>query len=170
MKKREQVVVRRVDASDSPDAIAALLNRAYASLAERGLRFVATWITGDMVRDSLSYATCLLAEVDGMPVGTVTLFEPDQESECELYRKPRVFHFGRFGVEPNCKGQGIGRRLFEAVQELARERGAEVLACDTAEPATDLIEMYRRWGFEAVASQDWSMTNYSSVVLAKRMS
>jgi ribosomal protein S18 acetylase RimI-like enzyme len=78
-----------------------------------------------------------------------------------------VYFFGKFGVEPDSKGRGIGRALFEAAEAHARECGAHTFCCDTAVPATELIDLYRRWGFEIVDRQQWSVTNYPSVVLAK---
>lgn len=161
------ITIRQFSEQDSPEEIAALLRRAYAPLADRGLQFVATRMTAEKVLERLDAATCLVAHEAGRLIGTVMVYPPDPNSECELYRRPGVYHFGKFGVEPELKGRGLGRRIFEAAEKLAIEQGAEVFACDTAAPATDLIALYESWGFEVVGKQSWSMTNYESVVLAK---
>jgi GNAT superfamily N-acetyltransferase len=122
-----------------------------------------------MTLERIGQGTCLLAFDGGKIVGTVMVYPEEEDSECPLYGEPGVFHFGKFAVDPDRKGQGIGKLLYEAAEELARSSGAERFACDTAEPATDLIVMYRSWGFEIVQRMDWSMTNYMSVVMLKRL-
>lgn len=151
------------------EAITLLLNRAYASLADQGLRYVASWQTPEMTAELIAEGDCLIAKDGDDIVGTVLLYGKEDDSGCAYYRKPGVVYFGKFAVEPTRKGEGIGKRLFEAIEALARGKGAKELACDTAEPATHLVDMYRRWGFEIVERQDWSITNYVSVVMAKRL-
>jgi hypothetical protein len=57
--------------------------------------------------------------------------------------------------------------LHTHVKARAIERGARVLALDTAAPATKLIAMYERWGYRIVGAADWRpTTNYESVVMA----
>jgi GNAT superfamily N-acetyltransferase len=163
------IQIREYCEGDPIDEISGLLNRGYAALANRGLRYVASWETPDMTASRIPTGTCFLALDDSRIVGTAMLYPPQEDSECDLYTQPGVFCFGKFAVEPERKGQGIGRLLYNAVESAARAQGAEALACDTAEQAVDLIAMYQGWGFQIVGRQDWSLTNYVSVVLVKEL-
>jgi GNAT superfamily N-acetyltransferase len=161
------ILIRQYRHGDSVEAITTLLNGAYAGLAEQGLRYLASWQTSDMTRERIEVGTCFLAFENDDLLGTVTLYPPDSDSECEHYRKPGVYYFGKFGVDPDRRGEGIGKMLFQAVEERAIELGATHLACDTAIPATHLTALYKSWGFDVIASQNWSMTNYESVIMSK---
>jgi len=120
-----------------------------------------------MTAERIGKGTCLLALDGNEIVGTVMLYPQQEDSECAYYGRPGVFHFGKFAVLPERQGDGIGKMLFEAVESEAKRLGARELACDTAKPASDLIAMYRRWGLEIVGEQNWSITNYESVVMSK---
>jgi GNAT superfamily N-acetyltransferase len=161
--------IRPYGEGDSIEEITSLLNRAYAILADRGLRFVASWQTPDMTLELVDEGTCLVALDGDVLVGTILLFPHGRDSSCEVYRESGVRYFGKFAVEPARRGGGIGRLLYDGIEQVAREQGATILACDTAEPATELIAMYQRWGFTIVGRQNWSSTNYESVVLAKAL-
>ena len=122
-----------------------------------------------MTANVIGSGTCFLAFEGDILIGTAMLYPPDESSECELYRQPGTFYFGKFAVGADHQGRGLGKLLFAAVEQAANDQGARILACDTAAPATELIDMYRRWGFEIVSRQNWSMTNYESVVLVKNL-
>ena len=57
--------------------------------------------------------------------------------------------------------------LLGLAESRAREKGIAHLALDTAEPATDLIELYQSKGYRLVDRLQWPDTNYRSVVLSK---
>jgi GNAT superfamily N-acetyltransferase len=163
------IEIRPYCPGDSVEELTILLNRANAELADMGLRYVATWQTPDMTAEMLPWGTCLLATDGERLVGTVTLFPTEPDGHCPFYAQPGVFHFGKFAVDPDRRGEGIGRKLFEAAENLAREQGATTLACDTAEQAKHLIRLYESWGFKVVDLQDWTSTNYISVILDKHL-
>lgn len=133
------------------------------------MRFVASYQDDATTLERIQGGACFVAESDGRLVGTVTVYDGDPEDPCELYRRPDVMYFGQFGVEPSLQGSGIGRRLLGAAEDYARENGASELALDTSEKATGLIALYSRWGFEIVGTVDWDVTNYVSVLMAKKL-
>jgi GNAT superfamily N-acetyltransferase len=163
------VTIRRYQPEDSIEAITDLLQRGYARLADMGFRYMATWQTPDITLDRITSGTGFLAVDGDQIVGTVTVYEPYESSNCAVYCDPHIYRFGQFTVDPDRQGEGIGKLLYQQVENFALSKGAHGLACDTAEGATHLIEMYRRWGYEIVDRQDWDVTNYVSVVLAKRL-
>ncbi len=159
--------IRPYEATDSVEEITKLVNRAYAELAAMGFQYVGTWQTPEITLERIEGGICFLA-VDGPTIiGTITVYEPNASDPCPVYRDASTFSFGQFGVDPDRRGEGVGRQLYLAAEEFALIRGARVVACDTAEGAIHLIALYRRWGFEIVGRQDWSSTNYVSVVMAK---
>lgn len=86
--------------------------------------------------------TCLVAEQEGQIVGFVigTLLE-----------KPRsAWTYGWvlwLGVDPDCSGRGVGRRLVRRVTELLIERGARMMIVDTDASNEKAIRFFRDQGF-----------------------
>ncbi|HEY4357474.1 MAG TPA: GNAT family N-acetyltransferase [Acidobacteriaceae bacterium] len=65
------------------------------------------------------------------------------------YRRssPETFEMKRLYVSGKAKGEGIGRRLCEALLESAKDEGAQVMRLDTVNFMTEAIAMYERFGF-----------------------
>lgn len=158
--------VRRLRAEDSLDALTRLLRRAYAGLARRGMRYVASHQGVEVTRRRIANGECYVAELDGRLVGTITLEPPGTGRGPALYRQSDVAKVQQFGVEPAFQGSGIGTRLMEHVEARARELGAGRLALDTAEHAEQLIRWYESRGYRRAGTHDWRPhTNYLSVLL-----
>jgi GNAT superfamily N-acetyltransferase len=161
--------IRLLGSDADYEALTRLLHRAYASLAEMGFRYTATYQSPEITKNRCESGTCIVAEIDGEIVGTVTFYNPAQTEHSEWYDRPEVASFGQFAVEPAMQGHGIGRLLMDEVERLAWESGAAEIACDTAEGASHLIEMYSRRGYRIVGTVDWRDTNYLSVILSKEL-
>ena len=73
MTARTHVLVRPFAASDSLDALTALLHRAYARLGAMGLNFTAVDQSVEMTRRRVESGQCFVAEANGALVGTVTV-------------------------------------------------------------------------------------------------
>ena len=166
-------VIRPLSPADDLDELTRLLNDAYKGLGARGLKFVATWQDTKITRHRISLGECFVALTDGALTGTICLYGPGpttgSNGHCTWYLRPDVARLGQFGVRPDARGRGLGRSLLRCIENRARDLGARELSLDTAEPATDLIGMYERWGFRRVAMADWDATNYLSVVLSKTL-
>lgn len=161
--------IRSLREDDDLHAMTALLHAAYAPLAERGMRYLASHQSVGVTR-TRAFGTgrhCSIAECDDVIVGTVTLSTCPEVSECSYYADPSVARFGQFGVLPELQCKGIGRALMETIENKARLLGMSHIACDTSEHAHHLIEYYKRRGYEPVDRVDWPVTNYVSVVLSK---
>lgn len=165
----DSLIVRPLDESDDLVALTHDVIRAgYASQAARGLRY---WATHQSPEDTVARFAAghgLVAEQGGRIVGTITTRPPQPTSEVPLYRDPTEWTLCQFAVAPAFKGQDTGSALHRAALALAREQGATAMAIDTAAPATDVIEMYRRWGYVEVGTHDWRpKTNYLSVLMRR---
>jgi GNAT superfamily N-acetyltransferase len=166
----ESVILRPLRSDDSISETTSLLHIAYSHLADMGLRYHATWQDDEVTRQRLDGVESVIAEYKGRIIGTVTLYEGgDTESPCEWYRQHGIYTFGQFGIEPELQRSGIGRRMMEHVEKIAKEHGAVELACDTAMPAEHLIRWYTSMGYQKVGEVQWDVTNYRSVVLSKRL-
>lgn len=164
------VRIRPLVPTDRLDELTELIHRAYAGLAEMGLRFWATHQSVEDTRRRIEGAECAVAEVDGSLAGTITLRAPEAAGGAPWYDRSEVATFGQFAVEPARQGEGIGSALLAWAEVRAAELGARELALDTAESAAHLIEMYQRRGYRFIEHVDWRpQVNYRSVILSKTL-
>jgi GNAT superfamily N-acetyltransferase len=84
---------------------------------------------------------CVVARLGGVPVGCGAL-KLHGEAPAELKR---------MWVDPGSRGLGVGQRLLETLEALAREKGARALRLETNRALKEAIGLYRRAGFEEVA-------------------
>jgi uncharacterized damage-inducible protein DinB/GNAT superfamily N-acetyltransferase len=170
-----EVTVRPLAARDSIDALTALLHRAYAPLAARGMNFTAATQTRETTLRRVAEGQCFVAELGGVLVGTVTASGPYDEAtapwsaEAPWYRDPQTAHFHQFAVDPAHQRAGIGRRLVAACEAWARERRYGYIALDTAAPAAELRALYARLGYGEVGDVQWEGKTYRSVIMRKRL-
>lgn len=167
----ESIAIRPVHRTDCLNSLTQLLHKAYAPLAEQGMRYLASHQDESMTQQRLTEngAEGFVAVLDGRVVGTITLKPPQMGSDIAWYARHDVFAFEQFAVDPDLQGQGIGARLLDHVEARAAELGAAEIACDTSEHAVDLISTYTRRGYRVVSHADWDVTNYRSVVLSRSL-
>jgi DNA-binding MarR family transcriptional regulator len=85
---------------------------------------------------------CVVARLRGHPIGCGALKLHAAETPAELKR---------MWVDPSSRGLGVGRRLLETLEALARENGVRVLRLETNNALREAIELYCRAGFVEVA-------------------
>jgi DNA-binding MarR family transcriptional regulator/GNAT superfamily N-acetyltransferase len=84
---------------------------------------------------------CVVARLRGLPVGCGALkLHGDAPADLK-----------RMWVDPSSRGLGIGQRVLDRLETLAREAGVTVLHLETNRALTEAIAMYRRAGFVEVA-------------------
>jgi ribosomal protein S18 acetylase RimI-like enzyme len=86
---------------------------------------------------------CRIAEVGGKVVGF--MFADLRGGEFGLEETSGWIE--RFGVDPDYQGRSIGRRLFEAVVEHVRDRGAATVRTLVNDEDEDLVRFLRALGF-----------------------
>lgn len=104
------------------DEVLALIMRAFAAMdGVIDPPSSAHRLTVENLRDKARQETGFAALNDGRIVGCVFVLE-----------RANDFYVGKLAVEPDFQGQGIARRLMQAVEDLARDRGKP---CDRASDA-----------------------------------
>lgn len=171
----KQTTIRPLAARDSMDALTALLHRAYAPLAARGLNFTAAAQTAEQTMRRAAEGQCFVAERDGELVGTVTVSGPYEEDaapwavSAPWFREHGTAHFHQFAVAPERQREGLGSRLVATCERWALEHGYRRMALDTAEPAEALCALYQRLGYEDVGHVQWEGKAYRSVIMRKTL-
>jgi ribosomal protein S18 acetylase RimI-like enzyme len=88
-----------------------------------------------------------VARLDGTIAGSAVLVRPPRNNEAQAF----AAHLTGMFVAPWARNRGLGRRIAELAETVARELGVEVLNLDvrdTQRAAIRLFESmgYRRWG------------------------
>src|ERR1700733_8693061 len=163
-----RIELRRFDpARDSFDALTTMLHRAFARLGTMGLNCTCVDQSAAVTRSRASRGDCYVAVCDERIVGTMTLYAPDRESPCELYRREDIASLRQFGVEPAWQARGIGTLLLAFADHWAATRGYAELALDTPHPAAHLVAFYRGQGFRIVDFVRFAGKVYESAILSK---
>lgn len=163
----ENIRIRRLRESDSLEELTSLLHRAYKELSDKGLNITAADQSVETTGHRASDGVCFVAESLGKLVGTATLVTVFGTDSPPLYLARGTAVLGQFGVDPEWRGQKVGRMLMDAVEQEALEQGFRTLALDTPQPAAHLIEYYQRRGFSLVGTHQWSGKTYVSALMSK---
>ena len=81
----------------------------------------------------------LVAEVNGYAIGNIQL-EFDR-------RNRKVAQIHRLIVTGPCRGSAVADKLVDAISEMAKQSGVEVLQIEAHRSDGKIIEKYRSWGF-----------------------
>ncbi|MBX3097265.1 MAG: GNAT family N-acetyltransferase, partial [Fimbriimonadaceae bacterium] len=158
------IALRAWQATDSIPALTSLFHQAYAPLLDAGMNFTAATQPDKVTQERATNGVTMTAWDGDNLIGAITL-HPNTDNL--LYRQPGIGVIGPFAVLPDRQGKGIGRRLFDAIEGLAIEKGLRAVALDTAEPAVHLVAMYESWGMRRVGYMQWREKTYRSVLMAK---
>lgn len=138
------VVVRRATVADAEGwlALGHRLDRETSfMLLEPGERTSSVADVRSMLGCGVDEALYLVAEADGQLVGLLG-------AERGEYRRERHKADIFVGILQGYAGQGIGRRLFEAVEAWAREVGLHRLELTVMAHNARAIALYKKMGFE----------------------
>lgn len=165
----EGVILRLFGPADDVATLTTLLHRAYAPLAARGMRYLASHQDSATTLRRISKGEWWVAQTNDQLVGTITLRDAAHTTGCAWYDRPDVASFGQFAVDLAWQGRGVGTLLMDHIERRAREKGITELALDTAETAGDLIAFYARGGYRVIEHVRWDVVNYRSVVMSKTL-
>ncbi|WP_343641146.1 GNAT family N-acetyltransferase [Roseateles sp.] len=171
------ITLRPIAASDSLEALTALLHASYASLAAQGWNFTAVNQSVQTTRERVQTGQAFVAlSASGELVGTVTIAPPkradgrylgDPVPDC--YTQPDTAILAQLAVHPSCRGQGIAEQLMDMAEAWAHARGYAHVALDTAVPAETLRRRYERRGYARIGDVQWAGKTYRSVLMRKAL-
>ncbi len=111
----------------------------------------AVLVTEATLRDQLAEASppfeCLLAEIDGEPLGFALFFHT-----YSTWRARRGIHLEDLWVTPSARKRGIGRALLARLAAVAVERGCARLEWAVLDWNELALSFYRGLGAEALSS------------------
>ena len=138
MDRNEAVSLTQIPADfDRWDDVLALIMRAFASMdGVIDPPSSAYLLTADTLRDKARRETGFVAIQGNRIVGCIFALE-----------RVADVYVGKLAVAPGCQGQGIGRRLMQAVEDLARSRGKVAIELQTRIELTTNHAAFARLGF-----------------------
>ncbi|MGF6710129.1 GNAT superfamily N-acetyltransferase [Luteibacter sp. W1I16] len=135
---------RTATLADAP-VIATLVESAYRGDASR-----AGWTTeADFLHGRRTDVT-EIEELLSSENGRFVLFERGGEvaASCYIERQDTACYFGMFSVHPPLQGTGIGRRVIEEVERIARDEwGCDRVEMTVIDIRVELIAWYERRGY-----------------------
>ena len=164
-----QIHIRPFSSSDDIEELTALLNRSYKKLSDQGFKYLASHQDSSITKKRIDEGQCFIALFDNKLIATITYYSPAQASGNEWYDQNFVASYGQFAVDEKLQKEGIGSKLIEHVETLARSDNAKEIAVDTAEGAEELIRYYSKRDYKFVGHTQWKETNYRSVLLSKKL-
>lgn len=154
---------------DDIEELTKVINKSYKKLLDVGFNYLAAYQDSSVTLKRIDKALCFIAIWDNKIIGTISYYSPENNKGCNWYNKSNVAGIGQFGVHPSYQSMGVGRKLLELAEETATKEGVEELALDTAEGASHLIKYYGDKGYRFIEYVNWEITNYSSIVLSKKL-
>lgn len=148
--------------------ITELLHDAYAGLAAAGMNSTREQ-SPQTTLARLTKGVSFLGLLDSKVVATITVVDSPSEDLVSWLKRPGLFFFTQFAVSPEYHRNGFGGQVLKHAESFAKQEGAEALALDTSEKATDLVNWYKRQGYRIVDYCQLPETSYRSVVMSKRL-
>lgn len=143
-------------------ALRLLVNAAYRQLADMGLNFTGTYQDERVTRERMQGREVYLICIEHELVGTISLHSEQQAER-------QVLYITQFAVAPTHQRQGIGAHLLQLAERRAKELGLAALQLDTAAPATHLVAMYRKAGYQVIREVQWEGKTYKSYIMEKQL-
>ncbi len=154
--------ISRAQENDIPE-LTCLVNAAYKELADMGLNYTATNQKDEKTKERIAKGRCFIVKEDsGKIVGTILLTVEN------YFTNRHTAYISQFGILPEFKKNGLGTRLMQFCEELAREEKFEGVQLDTAIPARHLVNWYLKTGYEIVGKTHWDGKTYDSYVFEKK--
>lgn len=156
--------------NDSVEELTDLLHRAYKPLADKGLNFIATHQSVEYTRNYFRKGECyILVNPENKICGTIFYYLQTFHDAPEIFKDNDTVLFGKFAVEPELQKSGIGSKLMDFTESIAKSRGKKQMVLDTSENAGHLIKYYEKRGYKYIHHWQWPDVNYTSVVMLKQL-
>jgi ribosomal protein S18 acetylase RimI-like enzyme len=149
----DRINIRRAVEADVDDLVS-LYQAAQRWLADKGSDQWATNAEAKVrtkVACSIRRGECYVAELDGVPIGMITIDEyADPEFWIPEDRPSEALYLHRMVVDRAQSGRNVGRLLLDWADNVATSQGRQWLRLDAWRTNTALQDYYKRQGFSAV--------------------
>lgn len=127
------------------DTIANLVNSAY-----RGDHAKKGWTTEADLIDGTRTDAAALTDIIQKPGTTLLKYEQDGKiiGCVELKTENGKLYLGMLTVEPSIQGGGIGKKLLAAAEDFGKENGCKSVYMTVITIRKELIDWYKRHGYE----------------------
>ncbi len=132
-----------------------------------GLNFIASHQTVEYTRNYFKKGECYILVGNGKLCGTVFYYTSIWDDAPDIYKQADSVLIGKFAVEPEMQNHGLGSKLMDFIEALAKTNGKQRVVFDTSEKAQHLIDYYTKRGYEYLHHWQWADVNYKSVILSK---
>jgi ribosomal protein S18 acetylase RimI-like enzyme len=105
--------------------------------------------------NQIATVTCIIAEVDGEPVGYMMCQIVNRPENVFSYAQSRL-HIDHMSVNEGYRSQGIGKALMDRAYELARQHQVDSLTLSVWAFNTDAQRFYVNNGFENAYQVMWA--------------
>lgn len=143
--------------------IRTLLNEAYKEHADKGLNYTATYQDEAETRKRMAKGRTFVLLLNKEVVGTILYYERNEITG----RKSAYLE--QFAIAPKLKGLGLGSIIMDFCEQLANDEKYEAIQLNTAQPATHLVEWYKRRGYKIVAETHIEGKTYDSYIFEKTL-
>lgn len=158
----QHYMFRLASDSDVPQ-IRTLLNESYKELADMGLNYTASYQDEEETRKRMAKGRTFVLLSGKEIVGTI-LYYPRNE----ITGKNSAY-LEQFAISPKLKRSGLGSIIMDFCEQLANDEKYEAIQLNTAQPATHLVEWYKRRGYKIVAETHIEGKVYDSYIFEKTL-
>lgn len=149
---------------DDVSVIRRLVNDAYRELEDLGLNFTGTYQDEHTTFERMLGAEVYLLYRKNELVASINISLKELESGAGS-----CVYIHQLAVRSDQKRKGIGTYLLDLAECRAVHEGISRLQLDTAIPATHLVKLYERRGFQPIAEVQWEGKTYKSYIMEKRL-
>lgn len=123
------------------------------------------WFGIDNLKDYLKYSHVILAKEGSKIIGGAVVGMQNPLS----YPDGKKYELFILGILPSYRGQGIGRRLVEKVEGIAKSSGAKSIILNTHELMTDTQKFYLDLGYKKIGTLNNYYGNGNAVFFLKTL-
>lgn len=141
------------------EAITDLLHEAFNEHLQKGISYAACLQDVETTQRRVGKdGICLVAYKNEDLIGTATIHEM-------CYKGLRYCYLSQFAVSSHHRGGKVGEKIFNEVVKIAKTKSVSYIYVDTPISARNIINWYKRIGFEKIGLISGKKTGYYSVLL-----
>ncbi len=133
------------------------------------------WYTLEVVKQNFDHKTVYLLYEDSIPVATYTMsIKPPSyytDKELSYFNDPKTeaYYLTTLCVKPTHQGKGYAKMLIKHLEGLSKEKNIEYVRFDAREDYTELINFYKKQGYQIVGKVEDDSGDDNYVLFEKKI-